>query len=178
MYEPRQGDLILVKGQIKCYKQNISINAHSCIRLQDSTDELIQIILPSVLNEKVYRISAPTQKQFDALKMSMEFTSSKKEDNKDEFAGNRNFSTSTIRDMEGFLSFVNKKLNEVTSKSADYTLNIQSCKSYSLYNYLRNNCPVEYKFVTHKQVLDALKELEQRGLVYSCEDDAHYLPIN
>jgi len=178
MYEPRQGDLVLIRGNVQCYKQSITINAISCVRLEDSTDELIQIMLPSILNEKVYTVNAPTQEQFDALKESMGSSSIKKNGEKEQQMDSANNSNHTIKDMEAFLSLVNKKLNEVTSKSADYTLNIQSCKSYSLYTYLRGNCPVEYKYVTHKQVLDALKELEQRGLVYSCEDETHYLPMN
>lgn len=80
--------------------------------------------------------------------------------------------------MEAFLTAVNKKLIELTSDSADYTLNTQSCNSYALFTSFRSNCSIEFKFATAKQVLDALKELELRGLAYSCEDDTQYLPIH
>ena len=89
---------------------------------------------------------------------------------------NSSSSSAAIKDTKAFQTLVLKKLYEITCRSADYTLNTQSCDSYNLYTFLRSNCPVEYKFITHKQVLDALKELELTGHVYSCEDDNHFLP--
>ena len=63
-----------------------------------------------------------------------------------------------------------------SSRKVDH-LGTESCESYVLFRFLKNNCPNEFKFVTQKQVLEALKELESRGLVYSCEDEYHYLPL-
>ena len=75
------------------------------------------------------------------------------------------------------INLVNKKLIQISS-NVNITLSNQSCNAYSLFNILKNNCPTEYvKYVTAKQVLDALKELEMRGLAYSCEDEFHYLPM-
>lgn len=176
MYEPRQGDLVLIRAHVKCYKQNISLNAISCVRLQDSTAELTQIMLPAILSKRIYSIKAPSKEQFDSLKQVA--NPFKKPEPENVTRSESKPGTSVIKDMEAFLTLVYKKLNQITSKSADYTLNNQSCSSYNLYTYLRSNCSVEYKFITAKQVLDALKELELRGLVYSCEDDNHYLPIN
>lgn len=177
MYEPRIGDLVLIRAHVKCYKQNISLSAISCVRLQDSTEELTQIMLPAILSKRIYSVKAPSKEQFDSLKQVAN-PCHKKLEPENNVKPESKPGTSVIKDMEAFLTLVDKKLNQITSKSADYTLNNQSCSSYNLYTYLRSNCPVEYKFVTAKQVLDALKELELRGLVYSCEDDNHYLPIN
>lgn len=172
MYEPKQGDLVVIRAHTTCYKETINLNAISCVRVSDPTDELIQIMLPSILDKKVYSTIGTTEDRYNHLKSEskQEQQQIKKSDNSEH--------DSIIKDMEAFLSFVNKKLQQITTKTADHTMNPKSCYSYSLYTFLSRNCPIEFKFVTHKQVLDALKELELRGLVYSCEDECHYLPID
>lgn len=171
MYEPKQGDLVVIRAQTSCFKQTVNLNAISCVRVSDSTDELIQMMLPSILDKKVYSSKGTSEDKFNELKAENknEELNTKKVDNPER---------ESIKDMECFLAFVNKKLQQITTKSADLTVNTKSCNSFSLYTFLSRNCPIEFKFVTHKQVLDALKELELRGLVYSCEDESHYLPIN
>ena len=169
-YEPKQGDLVLIRAHIKCFRDKIELNAISCNRLENSNDEIIQMIIPSILNEKIYSLTTPSQSKVNNLKAS------KKEEKSNIIDSSKTIDSLLIK--ENFLAVVNKKLIEITSKSADYTLNNQSCSSYSLFTILKNSCHVEYKFVTPKLVLDALKELELRGVIYSCEDDSHYLPIN
>lgn len=177
MYEPKQGDLVLIRGHIKCYKQNISINAVSCVRIEGSTEELIQIMLPAILNDKVYSVKPPSKEEFDKLNEEMNVLKKKSEILKENLNLNK-IDDNGIKDMNAFLAMVNKKLIQLTTKSGECEWNTESCKSYTLYTFLKTNSSVEYKSVTHKQVLDALKELELRGLVYSCEDETRYLPIN
>ena len=169
-YEPKQGDLVLIRAHIKCFRDRIELNAISCNRLENSNDEIIQMIIPSVLNERIYSLKAYSKSSFNNLNAP----------NREEksLIENSNKTNDSLMIKETFLAVVNKKLIEITSKSADYTLNNQSCSSYSLFTILKNSCNVEYKFITPKLVLDALKELELRGVIYSCEDESHYLPIN
>ncbi|RNA01994.1 hypothetical protein BpHYR1_004571 [Brachionus plicatilis] len=89
-----------------------------------------------------------------------------------------------ISKNENFLNFVLKKLVQMSESSMlDQSRKVDdassdSCESFKLYRFVRSNCPNEFKCTDHKQVLEALKELESRGLVYSCEDEYHYLPLN
>ena len=171
MYEPRQGDLVLVRGHIKCFRQRIDINALTCTRIQNSSEELAQMMLPSILYHKVYSIPAPSLDEFNSARRSNESQNQKaKEPASETNNAQKNIEQKT--NEENFISFVFKKITQLSANASE------SCSSYSVYNFLRNNCPVEFKCVTLKQVLDALKTLEIRGMVYSCEDEFHYLPMN
>jgi hypothetical protein len=200
MYEPKQGDLVVIRGQVKCYRQRIELNAVSCARVQNATEELVHMMLPSVLAEKSYSIDSMSvqeyeQKTSDVNKSEFECKNvlTAQESNKPSNNQPKSNEFTSIKNKEAFMSFVNKKLVELTTgnglnNTKNVTMSItnttynenngQSCDSYSLFSFLRNNCPIEFKFVSHKQVLGALKELEMRGLVYSCEDEFHYLPIS
>jgi len=167
MYEPKHGDLVLVRGHVKCYKQRIDLNAVTCSRIQNSNEELINIMLPAILHNKVYNIPAPTLEEFDlAIKLNEKNKLNIRDNNK-------NSEQVSINENEDFLNLVHQKLT-VLSRAT----NNKSCSSYAVHNFLRNNCPAQFKSITLKQVLDALKALEVRGTAYSCEDDFHYLPIN
>lgn len=69
---------------------------------------------------------------------------------------------------------VYKRLVELTSSSSSKSN--ESCSVKNLFNSIKNVGKLN-GFVTLTQVLNALKKLEMRGLVYSCEDEFHYLPI-
>jgi hypothetical protein len=193
MYEPKQGDLVVVRAHVKCFRQRIELNAVSCVRVQNAAEELIHMMLPSVLANKSYSIESMSVQEYNQKINCLKSECDQKnvlvvqEPNKSNNQSDREFYS--IKNKEAFMSFVNKKLIELTtggglnntkniSMSTTNTDNNQSCDSYSLFGFLRNNCPIEFKYVSHKQVLGALKELELRGLVYSCEDEFHYLPIS
>ncbi|CAF0765713.1 unnamed protein product [Brachionus calyciflorus] len=179
MYEPKQGDLVLIRAYVRCYRQRIELNAVSCIRVKSSQEELIHMILPAILSDKVYSIPLPTLNDLNNLTNKVNCKTSGQQEilikpEIDNFKNNENF-----------FNFVHKKLIQMSeanildsSRRVDNNLGTQSCESFALFRFLKNNCPNEFKFVAHKQVLDALKELESRGLVYSCEDEFHYLPLN
>lgn len=159
--EPKQGDLVLIRAQIRCFRQRIELNAISCTRVQNSSNEMLHMILPSVLSNKIYSKQAITCEKYELLKTNKINQQLKiKEEN---------------QLNENLINYVNKKLIEMAS-SKENAVEDQSCNSYALFNSMRNGIS-EFKSLTHKQVLDALKELESRGLAYSCENEFQYLPI-
>ena len=166
MYEPRNGDFVLIRATVRCFRSQIQLNAVSCVRLKSAADELIQMIRPSVLNRDVYNLPQINLQTYNSLKFV-----------KAEQIEQKTFDSEVIKDKEGFLSLVNKKLIELVSRGSESDMTNESCQAYHLFTYLKNNCPTEFKMATFKQVLSALKELELRGLVYSCEDELHYLPM-
>jgi len=170
MYEPKQGDLILCRAQIKHFRQRIELNALTCSKVQSSTNEMIQIILPATLGNKVYSKESVSLQQYDEIKNLNSKTNNNNNNN-----NNNNEKKSILTD--NFINLVNQKLIQMSS-NPNTTLTNHSCNSYALFNFLKNNCPIEYKSITSKHVLDALKELEIRGLAYSCEDEFHYLPMD
>lgn len=170
MYEPKLGDLVVIRGQIKCYKQRIDINAQTCTRVQKSNDELIQMMLPSILSGRVYSIPTPTSEIVKKVKTESE------QSNESSNASKPN--EISLKGNENFLNLVHKKfVNYANFNTEQANAQIEWCSSFNFFNFFRNNCTKEYKFISHKHVLDALKELELRGLVYSCEDEFHYLPL-
>ena len=169
MYEPKQGDLVAIRGNVKFFRDRIDLNAVSCQRIKNSADEMTQMVLPSILSRKVYSLPETSLETFNSVKRLKDEKTELWSNAKTEFK---------MKDDENFINLVNKKLIQLASKSdSNQTMSHQSCESYELYTFLKNNCPNEFKMVTYKQVLDALKELELRGLVYSCEDELHYLPM-
>jgi hypothetical protein len=194
MYEPKRGDLVVVRGVVNCFKQRIEISAHSCTRVQSSTEEMIHMMLPSVLAQNCYSIEPVSVQEYEQKFKSVktEINESKsylttRETNKSDYQ--KADQLAPMKNKDVFINFVNKKLIELTTGGLNVTKNASlntmdsesssnSCNSYSLFSFLRNNCPVEFKYVSHKQVLSALKELELMGLAYSCEDEFHYLPIS
>ena len=164
IYEPKQGDLVLIRAHVKCFKERIDLNAITCSRIQNSSEELISIMLPAILHHKVYSIPAPTDEEFENAN---KFNDRNFKDNA------KNSVPVSISENENFLNLIYNKLTQLANAT-----NNKPCSSYSVYNLFRNNCPTEYKSVTLKQVLDALKILEIRGTAYSCEDVFHYLPIS
>lgn len=180
MYEPKQGDLILIRANVKCFRQRIELNAISCTRVQNSTEELIHMMLPACLAEKTYSIAPPTESDYVQFRIKNEKIVLKTMNEPDQHVSEAR----SVRGNEQFLNFVYKKLTQMansnvldSSRKVDQLGDNTSCESYALFSFLRNNCPIEFKYVNHKQVLEALKELELRGLVYSCEDEFHYLPL-
>lgn len=168
MYEPEVGDLVMITGQVRVYMESITLNAVSCKRIEDPTEEMMQIMLPAVLSKKIYSLKAPTQQEYDSLKEDVEGMVNKEKIDKKVDVGD-------MVDTEAFLVLVLKKLKELAAKSYDST---EACRAYSVFAYLKANCASEYSQVTQMQVLGALKELECRGSAYSCEDDNHYLPTD
>ena len=65
MYEPKQGDLVLIRGHVKCFKERIDLNVITCSRIQNSNEELLHMMLPAILNQKIYSIPAPTNEEFE-----------------------------------------------------------------------------------------------------------------
>lgn len=160
--EPRQGDLVLVRAQVKCFRQRIELNAISCTRVPNSTSEMMHMVLPGILNSQVYSRQSITCQQYEEIKAKKLSEQQLKE-------------RTNHQVNENLIVFVNKKLVEMTTGSD--TLENNSCNSLAIFNLVKSSGANDFKNLTHKQVLDALKELESRGLAYSCEDEFHYLPI-
>ena len=171
MYEPKQGDLVLIRAQVKCYRQRVELNANSCSRVQNSTNEMIQMVLPSILMNKVYSKQPATLNKYEEVNQI-------KNDYK-KFKSNNNSDNLNLKEKEIFINLVNKRLVQMTTNIGNnMTLSNNSVNAYSLFNFIKSDCSIEFSFVTYKHILDALKELETRGLIYSCEDEFHYLPMN
>ena len=168
MYEPKQGDLVLIRGHVKCFKERIDLNVITCSRIQNSNEELLNMMLPAILNQKIYSIPAPTNEEFELARK----LNSKTQNNLNIKDHSIESGLVSFSENENFLNLVYNKLTQLASAA-----NNKPCSSYSVYNAIRNKCLTEFKSITLKHVLDSLKVLEIRGIVYSCEDDFHYLPI-
>ena len=68
LYEPKQGDLVMVRGQIKCFRQQIELNAITCSRIQNSKNEIVQMVLPSILSNQIYSKEAITLDKYNEIK--------------------------------------------------------------------------------------------------------------
>lgn len=185
IYEPSRGDHVLVRGSVKTYLQRIEISASSCVRVQNASEEMIQMMLPAILFKQTYSIDLITQDDYESrfckeqMQVEERRVSSKT-------TANSAAEFESMPNKNAFVNLVYKKLVEMSSVQEASMLNhtdtsntnhMKSCDSHDLFSYLRNNCPTEFKFVSFKLVLAGLKELEMRGLAYSCEDEFHYLPI-
>lgn len=170
---PTQGDLVSIKGYVKCYRDLIEINSLYCTQIKNSNEEYFEMIMPIILSQKCYELNAPTKLM---LNKKQEFLNTNKE-NKD------------VSSDEKFQNFVLTKLIQLTSLAPQSSLSLtstttnqnntvrQPCSSYSLFTHIREKCN-EYKTITHKNVIDALKQLEVKCMIYSCDNDNSYLPIN
>ena len=188
MYEPRQGDLIAIRATLKHFQQRIELNVVSCVRVQTANEELLHTILPAMLHERVYSRQLTTLAMYNervrrastaAVASGADETNASKK------------SAHGANSHQAFLSLVLKSLLKLSSNLLDNTGSraceskdresvsaSESCHSYSIFSYIRNNCSLEQRNnCTHKQVIDALKELEINGQVYSCDNEYQYLPM-
>lgn len=149
-------------------RERIELSATSCVRLQNSIEELTQIMLPAILAEKCYSIDPPSvDKDSDNVTMKYE----EKENKPDE---NNRLNKNIIEAVyDRLVDFVRSEKIGNGSNEGNY-----SCNYYELYNSLKNSSKLNgLGFIDHIQVLNALKELEMKGRVYSCQDNFHFLPI-
>ena len=151
-------------------RERIELSATSCVRLQNSIEELTQIMLPAILAEKCYSIDPPSieiEKDNDIVTMRNE----EKENKPDE---NNRLSKNIIE------AVYNRLVDLVRSEKIGNGSNqdINSCNYRELYDSLKNFSKLNgLGFITSNQVLNALKLLEMDGRVYSCQDNFHFLPI-
>jgi hypothetical protein len=153
---PQTGDYLKIRGTIKTYKTSIEINGLSAIKLKTSAEEYIEMIMPIYLNDKCYKLIDSTK--INSLRNTI--GENKKEiDNK-------------IID-EKLVDLVHSKLKYLTSNSN------QPCSSFMLFNNIRDDksLNIEFKSITNKDVLNALKQLELKSFIYSCDDEFTFLPI-
>ena len=152
---PIQGDLVTIKGYIKCYRNLVELNALSVTRIKKSNEEYIEMMLPMVLDEKCYQLVQKDRILPDNFK-SIE---------------NNNNNKKPID--EKFLSLVLDRLINLSTAHSTR----QPCNSFQLFNHIRDNC-TDQKSFTHTDVVDALKLLEMKSLIYSCDNQNSYLPID
>lgn len=125
-------------------------------------------MLPSILADKCYSTQAP--RELDSREMSV---NSNNENNQSASA-----TATTINEENRLIDLVYNRLVELTKSMNSVTSQSGSCNAHHLYSWIRNMGKLETgAFVTLNQVLNALRKLEMRGLVYSCEDEFHYLPM-
>lgn len=149
-------------------RERIELSATSCVRLQNSIEELTQIMLPAILAEKCYSIDPPSvDKDSDIVTMKYE----EKENKPDE---NNRLNKNIIEAVyDRLVDFVRSEKFGNGSNEGNY-----SCNYNELYNSLKNSCKLNgLGFIDRNQVLNALKLLEMDGRVYSCQDNFHFLPI-
>jgi hypothetical protein len=157
---------------MKSYRQRIELNAISCVRILNSSEELFHISMPSILNQQVYQLNQPSHDEYNkVLKVNETIMLNRNS----KLANNYNTlnDCKMINNKEHFLALVNETLIKLAS--TDSTI---SCNSYSIFTFIRKSNNPNYKYVSYKEVLIALKELELNGYIYSCEDEFHYLPIS
>jgi hypothetical protein len=183
-YEPKQGDLVMINANIKNFRGRVELNAVSCVRITNSTEEIFNMSISAILNEKIYSTASPSHDQYENILKENEIIMSKK--NINGLSSRQNLNSNEIyfddSSKQEFISLVYKALIKLSQNSIDQnnkkSFNFgSSCDSYDIFMYIRKTVSNKNKLVTYKQVLAALKELELTGLVYSCEDEYHFLPI-
>lgn len=132
-------------------------------------------MLPSILARKCYSIDPPKHIPADKHQQQAQNTIVDKQAEKE------NSRATTID--ENFIQLVYKRLVSLArTEKFDESghQNRAACSSYYLYNSIKNSSKIEGPgdLLSPSRVLAALKELEMRGFVYSCQDEFHYLPIN
>jgi hypothetical protein len=154
---PVQGDLLTVKGYVKSYRNIFEINSVSCTRIKNSNEEYVEMLMPIVLHEKCYQLNHKDINDKNKVN-SMKNCEINKEN-------------SFVID-EIFLNLVyNRLISNVSSNSR------KPGNSFQLFINIRDNYS-EFKAITHKDVIDALKKLEIKCMIYSCDNDNTYLPIS
>ena len=149
-------------------RERIELSATSCVRLQNSIEELTQIMLPAILAEKCYSIDPPSvEKESDIVTMKNEEKENKPDENN---RLNKNIIEAVYNRL---VDFVRSEKIGNGSNEGNY-----SCNYNELYNSLKNSSKLNgLGFIDRNQVLNALKLLEMDGRVYSCQDNFHFLPI-
>jgi hypothetical protein len=185
MFVPKQGDLVMINSNIKIFRGRIELQAVSCTRIQNSTEEIFNMSIPALLNKKIYSLTGPSQEEYEKILKENEKIITKKNNNelnKEIQNINNDQIFSDDKKKEEFLRLVYKSLIHISQNLIDQdnkiTNSSTSCDSYNVFMHIRKNTSAMFQFVTYKQVLAALKELELTGLVYSCEDEHHFLPIS
>jgi hypothetical protein len=189
MQKPEPGDVVCIRGQLKFYRDKLELSCDSCRRVSSSQQELIHMTLPHYLEARAYSMKPTNEQTYETLVVARQLTDERGLAN---VQANRLAESSSLCNMSedsrtALLQLVNQRLIAVSRSKDDsddefaFLVDRQSCSSQALLTDIRKeqqSCSNgEFKFVTHKQVLDALKELECQGLVYSCEDEFHYLPL-
>ena len=150
---PVNGDYLSIRGTIKNYKNIVEINAVSSIKIKTSSEEYIEMFMPMYLNDKCYSL-------IDLSKIS----SSDIQNRNNKIDNNKAVD-------EKIVNLVFTKLKDLTSNSR------KPCNSFMLLKSIRDDNHAEYKSITSKDVFNALKHLEIKSLVYSCENEFTFLPI-
>jgi len=168
MYKPNQGDLVTVKGVINPYRDIMQINANSCTKVSSASEEFLEIIYPALLYKNMYSRAAPTVTDYE------KHVNSKANLIKNE----QLMQDKALVQDENFLNLVFEKLvqlklNADKMPKKDNFSNDASAIFAFIKRELNN-----YSSITIKNVIDALKELEMKGLVYSLDDNHNYSPLN
>jgi hypothetical protein len=181
-YEPAQGDFLNIKGTVRCYNNKLEINALSCTKINSSCEELVQMVLPSIMGKNVY-----SKLNLSSVEPNSPIANDIKQLNELSPLNKKLKIRNEIKDIETFYALVHKQLLQLCSNlnesvqaetGTKFRVNSSSCNSYSIFRMFRNKHSREYNSVTYYDVLNALKELESRGLIYSCENEFQYLPLN
>lgn len=159
---PVQGDVVTVRGLIKCYRNVTELNALSTIKLKTSNEEYLEMLMPIVLDEKCYELSHVDKNSLSKLN-SVDVESNNKE-------------VSGFDSDDNFLNLVHARLIYLTTTQPPSGSSRKPCSSYTLYNHIRDKY-TDYRSITIKDVSLALKHLEMKSLIYSCDDDKTFLPI-
>ena len=142
-------------------------------------EELTHLMLPSILADKCYSLKSPQEIEFKSPAKTTNDNNKENESMRCQLSSNSN-------EDKRITSLVYNRLVEltasVTAKSGTAELPSlvmgNSCNAYHLYASIRNMGKLDSaRFITQNEVLNVLKKLEMEGLVYSCEDEFHYLPI-
>lgn len=160
---PIEGDIVNIRGIIKSYRNLIEISAVSCERVTDSYDEFSGMIRPIIFAKNCYQLEMP------------ELSDDEKE-NEHIILNHLHKTSCNIKELRlntEFLKIVYEKLVYLAYKGGLFR---EPIEAYAIKNALIYQKDIRFKDFTQKDVLDALKELELRGLVYSC-NDFHFLPI-
>lgn len=179
IYEPKQGDLVMINANIKSFRGRVELNAISCVRIVSSTEEIFNMTSPAVLNRKIYSLASLSQDDYEKVVRENEIIIAKKNNSK--LSEKQIQENNQDNKNKEFLTVVYKallNLSQNIDQSNRTSFNsTSSCDTYSIFMYIRKTNSTMDQFLTYKQVLAALKELELTGLVYSCEDEYHFLPI-
>lgn len=167
IYKPNQGDLVTVKGTINPYRDIMQINANSCTKVSCASEEYLEIIYPALLYKNMYSKPAPTVKDYE-----------KHANSKENLIKNEKLlqDKALIQD-EKFLNLVFEKLVSLKNLSAEKVNRENFANDASAICLLIKRESNNYSLINVKNAIDALKELEMKGLVYSIDDNHNYSPL-
>ena len=177
VYEPAKGDRVIIRGTVDFYQQELLLKIHSIASVKSMHAELMHMVMPAILGERVYAVRAPSGSEYEQTRKRTEEEAARKQVNREiKCLDKENVQSMTLQRIKQLTIEINKTTGDLNNPNK-LSRPTQSVSVFSLFRSLKSSFADAFKHITQMQILNELKELEEKGLVYSCEDEFHYLPV-